>query len=281
VMVDADGGEEVGRMLYDSFGGVLTSTLPLTLTGTLSDTPDAATGLVHLGGGRWYDSALGRPLQPNPAGGPPTVPQVLNRYTATAVGQPGVYQAANKSDLTALSLAVGASKSSAAEVLSRATWGILGNPTSTDNLIDAANLAKEGRYTAAVGVNQIDEVVSITRSPRLAGLGNIKLGLATDVLLSAGFQYVGDSYNPYFTTQQRFERMGIAGLGGLGSSLAGLGAGSLACGSAAGACFAGAMVTIVTTVGVNAVWSYVAQPFIFQNVERFQPPPRNLIPLDI
>ncbi len=71
-------------MLYDGFGGVLNSTLPLTLTGALPDTPDtpdapdAATGLVHLGGGRWYDPALGRPLQPNPAGGPPTVPQALN-----------------------------------------------------------------------------------------------------------------------------------------------------------------------------------------------------------
>jgi len=84
-------------MLYDGFGGVLTSTLPLTLTGTLPDMPDAATGLVHLGGGRWYDPALGRPLQPNPAGGPPTVPQALNRYAATAVGQPGVYQAAANS----------------------------------------------------------------------------------------------------------------------------------------------------------------------------------------
>ena len=93
VMVDT-AGEEVGRMLYDGFGGVLTSTMPLTLTGALPDTPDAATGLVHLGGGRWYDPALGRPLQPNPAGGPPTVPQALNRYAATAVGQTGVYQAA-------------------------------------------------------------------------------------------------------------------------------------------------------------------------------------------
>jgi hypothetical protein len=33
---------------------------------------------------------LGRPLQPNPAGGPPTVPQALNRYAATPLGQPGV-----------------------------------------------------------------------------------------------------------------------------------------------------------------------------------------------
>ncbi len=66
----------------------------MTLTGALPDVPDAATGLVHLGGGRWYDPALGRPLQPNPMGGPPTVPQALNRYAATPLGQPGVYEAA-------------------------------------------------------------------------------------------------------------------------------------------------------------------------------------------
>jgi hypothetical protein len=93
VLVDRNGDED-GRILYDSFGMALTNTLPLTLTGALLDVPDAATGLVHLGGGRWYDPALGRPLQPNPAGGPPTVPQALNRYAATPVGQPGVYQAA-------------------------------------------------------------------------------------------------------------------------------------------------------------------------------------------
>ncbi len=52
VMVNA-AGEEARRMLYDGFGGVLTSTLPITLTGALPDTPDATTGLVHLGGGRW------------------------------------------------------------------------------------------------------------------------------------------------------------------------------------------------------------------------------------
>ncbi|MEZ4645854.1 MAG: hypothetical protein R3E31_24565 [Chloroflexota bacterium] len=52
---------------------VLTNT-PLTLASTLPDLPDAATGLVHLGGGRWYDPALGRPLQPNAAGGPPRCP---------------------------------------------------------------------------------------------------------------------------------------------------------------------------------------------------------------
>jgi hypothetical protein len=73
---------------------MLTNTLPISLTGTLPDLPDAATGLVHLGNGRYYDPTLGRPLQPNPAGAPPTMPQALNRYTAAAAGQPGVLQAA-------------------------------------------------------------------------------------------------------------------------------------------------------------------------------------------
>ncbi len=49
--------------------------------------------MVYQGQGRYYDPALGRPLQPHPVGGPPLVPQGLNRYTATAVGQIGVLQA--------------------------------------------------------------------------------------------------------------------------------------------------------------------------------------------
>jgi hypothetical protein len=67
---------------------------------------DPATELVHLGNGRWYDPGLGRPLQPDPVGGPPVVPQALNRYTATAVGQPGVAEAvAGDSFLWQLTLA--------------------------------------------------------------------------------------------------------------------------------------------------------------------------------
>jgi len=84
-------------VLYDAFGGVLSSTLTTKLQEALSAQGaigDADTGLVHLGGGRFYDPALGRPLQPNPAGGPPTVPQALNRYAATAVGAPGVVEGA-------------------------------------------------------------------------------------------------------------------------------------------------------------------------------------------
>jgi hypothetical protein len=87
--------------------------------------PDPATNLVHLGNGRFYDPTLGRPLQPNPTGGPPTVPQALNRYAATSVGQPGVMEATVTS-LTGLSLATSFAKSAAFETLARATWGPLG-----------------------------------------------------------------------------------------------------------------------------------------------------------
>jgi hypothetical protein len=83
-----------GQVLYDGFGGVLSSTLPFPPTSETGGTADVATGLVHMGDGRWLDPALGRPLQPNPNGGPPTVPQAPNRFAATSLGQPGVYQAA-------------------------------------------------------------------------------------------------------------------------------------------------------------------------------------------
>ena len=88
-LLTADG-TLAGHTLYDAYGGVLSSTVPATLTHALTELPEADTGLVHLGGGRYYDPALGRPLQSNSAGGLPGVPQSLNRYAASALGQPGV-----------------------------------------------------------------------------------------------------------------------------------------------------------------------------------------------
>jgi hypothetical protein len=76
---------------------VLENTVLTELTQAFPNTPDATTGLLHLGNGRWYDPAWGRPLQPNAAGGPPTVPQALNRFAATPLGQPGVAVAATSS----------------------------------------------------------------------------------------------------------------------------------------------------------------------------------------
>jgi hypothetical protein len=122
VLVDENGDED-GRILYDSFGMVMENTLSAELTGALLDMPDAATGLVHLSGGRWYDPALGRPLQPNPAGGPPTLPQALNRYAATPVGQSGVANATTTSSGFAISVA----KNVASNMLSYAVAETLGN----------------------------------------------------------------------------------------------------------------------------------------------------------
>ncbi len=99
-LTNADG-SETGHILYDAFGGVLTSTLPVKLTAALSGQgalADPDTGLVHLGNGRYYDPSMGRPLQPNPAGGRPVVPQTINRYAATSMGQPGVAEGANAWD---------------------------------------------------------------------------------------------------------------------------------------------------------------------------------------
>jgi hypothetical protein len=94
--VDTDGITQ-GHVLYDGYGKALTSTLSLTLSTVLAGqgaTPDPDTGLVYLGDGRWYDPVLGRPLQPNPVGGPPALPQALNRYAPTPWGPPGVAEGA-------------------------------------------------------------------------------------------------------------------------------------------------------------------------------------------
>jgi RHS repeat-associated protein len=66
---------------------VLTSTIPLTLTGRLpgGGEVDAAAGLMYVGDGRYYDAALGVFLQPDPFGGAPEAPASLNRYAALGV----------------------------------------------------------------------------------------------------------------------------------------------------------------------------------------------------
>jgi hypothetical protein len=47
-------------------------------------------------------------------GGPPTLPQALNRYAATPLGQPGVYQAVEaNSALTSFAIALGSNSVSA------------------------------------------------------------------------------------------------------------------------------------------------------------------------
>ena len=77
---DAAGGE-VGRVQYDPYGEVLTSTLPVTLTDRLFTGArfDGTIGLYQMGA-RWYDPALGRWLQPDSIVPEPGNPQALNRY---------------------------------------------------------------------------------------------------------------------------------------------------------------------------------------------------------
>jgi hypothetical protein len=77
----------VGRARYDALGGVLTSTIPLTLTSRLPGGAhlDADAGLVYDGAGRFYDAALGLYLQPDPFGAAPEAPESLNRYAAPGV----------------------------------------------------------------------------------------------------------------------------------------------------------------------------------------------------
>ncbi|MBP8003110.1 MAG: RHS domain-containing protein [Chloroflexi bacterium] len=129
-MTDAEG-DTAWQVVYDGYGAVLTGTMPVTLAQTLLDMPDGTTGLVHLGNGRYYDPALGRPLQPNPAGAPPTVPQALNRYAAAPLSQPGVYQATmNNGVATAFghqipgtALGVAIELSPASRVIGKEVWG--------------------------------------------------------------------------------------------------------------------------------------------------------------
>jgi hypothetical protein len=338
-----ENGEPRGHLLYDAYGGVLCSSLTFVLEEVLADQGgliDPDTGLVHLGGGRWYDPGLGRPLQPDPVGGPPVVPQALNRYAATAVGQPGVGQAvASAPSFTNLSLATSFAKSTTFETLARLTWGPFGyartrilreayaevsirashttinnaakrieelggglldpsvglgkagsgkytrvfklgqGVTTADDLIRSADLPTKGGWKAVVSIDDVKAVTKASRYAKLGWLSNARLGIATDVILSGGFQWYEDSYNPYFDVWQRGGRVGVAAGGSLLSSLAGLGAGSLVCGPGAGLCAAGVTVAILTAVTVNAIWSYGIQPRIFQNVEFLQPPPRNLKPL--
>jgi hypothetical protein len=57
-MLTDDAGAVVGRAFYDAYGGVISNTIPLTLTSRLYEGRpfDAATDLVYHGGGRYYPS---------------------------------------------------------------------------------------------------------------------------------------------------------------------------------------------------------------------------------
>jgi hypothetical protein len=77
LFVDATG-TEIGHIIYDAMGAVVTSTLSVTLTQSLAGHMDP-TGL-QWDGLRYYDPLIGIYAQPNPFGGVPEAPQSLNGY---------------------------------------------------------------------------------------------------------------------------------------------------------------------------------------------------------
>jgi RHS repeat-associated protein len=78
---DAAGGE-VGRVQYDPYGEVLTSTLPATLTDRLftGQRLDSSSGLYYYNA-RYYDPHLGRFIQPDSLVPDPLNPQAWNRFS--------------------------------------------------------------------------------------------------------------------------------------------------------------------------------------------------------
>ncbi len=189
VLVDGNGDGD-GRTLYDSFGMVMENTLSAELAGALLDVPDAATGLVHLGDGRWYDPALGRPLQPNPAGGPPTVPQALNRYTATPLGQPGVAVTSSNGNISLLaaSLTVGSLKTLGLEIANEYKLGFFGKAVIASTRysgqafigVQSARPKLESSRGAIESLGGVYERSAATKRLLANGTENSKLSYTTD-----------------------------------------------------------------------------------------------------
>ncbi len=151
-----ENGENPQYILYDAYGDVLESDFSPELTTALAGTgnvTDPATGLVHLGNGRWYNPALGRPLQPNPMGGPPAVPQALNRYAATSLGQPGV--AASVSSLSGLGFATSVIKNATGGVLSYAIGETISSG-STATVARIGRISLEANRAALKGAGLTD-----------------------------------------------------------------------------------------------------------------------------
>jgi hypothetical protein len=143
--------------------------------------------------------------------------------------------------------------------------------TTVDDLIQNANLPTKGRWKASVAIRNVDEVVETSRLAQLSILKRPIVGFGTDAILGVGFQYFEDSYNPYFSWNQRLVRAGVSGAGGAGTALLFV---SLACGPEAPAC----AIALSTLGGIS--WTYIAQPAIFESIPYLQPPPKNLQPLN-
>ena len=135
---------------------------------------------MHLGGGRYYDPSLGRPLQPNAQSGLPGVPQSLNRYAALALGQVGVAQAESQSlfSITMLydigvdlgALATGSSSGFATYMLSKGTPRLVmtGKTKGIGRKTEEFFFSKESLKAFRSG-----RVKSIASGPLLTGEGKI------------------------------------------------------------------------------------------------------------
>ena len=82
VAVSDAAGQAVGRVQYDPYGEVITSTLPVTLTERLftGQRFDSSTGLYYYNA-RYYDPYLGRFIQPDTLVPDPLNPQAWNRFS--------------------------------------------------------------------------------------------------------------------------------------------------------------------------------------------------------
>jgi hypothetical protein len=317
LIVDSKG-ITTGHVLYDPYGGVLESDLSVELVEALAGTgslEDPVAGLVHLGQGRWYDPGLGRPLQPDPVGGPPSVPQAVNRYAATSVGQPGVAEAiVNEANLiavatrdTILQTAVGYGAGKAIETT--ASWGSLSITTSqygwrklgdlrslfqrgaknlelgktfrTYNSLGRVRDLGKGRYLAETG--EFIETAGLPASarvrfmPRFGPLIRNFVGGSAAFGISAVFQGIEDYFfEPSLTPGQRTGRIVVSGFGGLGAWVAGGIAAKIAFGAGAGS-WAGP-IGIGVGATVTFVWIVWIQPAIFE-ARGLNSPERNLAPL--
>jgi RHS repeat-associated protein len=82
VAVSDQDGQAVGRMQYDPYGEIISSTLPVALTDRLftGQRFDSSTGLYYYNA-RYYDPYLGRFIQPDTLVPDPLNPQAWNRFT--------------------------------------------------------------------------------------------------------------------------------------------------------------------------------------------------------
>lgn len=203
-----EGGDYVGYVLYDGFGGVLSRTLPFTPTSETGGVANAATGLVHVGGGRWLDPALGRPLQPNPNGGPPTVPQALNRFALTSIGQPGIAEAIDSTyNLTLPALGTGFAKTFAFEAAARSLQGVFGQ-----TIIHAS-------IQSTVNIRSVDIAFQASRTQLSRNRALIE-GTGGALLRSSSSNRTGYKY-AYETAVYRYTGMSVEEAQGLATGLAG------------------------------------------------------------